>query len=92
MNVVDSSAWLEYFADGPNADFFAPTIENTSELVVPTRVFPLHVRRRPRGKGQRSTLTFPQTQSPGPANLVLCPRNSRNSDFCQKSIRLRKSR
>ena len=22
MNVVDSSGWLEYFADGPNADFF----------------------------------------------------------------------
>lgn len=36
MNVVDSSGWLEYFADGPNADFFAPAIENTDELVVPT--------------------------------------------------------
>lgn len=36
MNVVDSSGWLEYFANGPNADFFAPTIERVSELVVPT--------------------------------------------------------
>lgn len=36
MNVVDSSAWLEYFADGPNAGFFAAAIENTSELVVPS--------------------------------------------------------
>jgi len=36
MNVVDSSAWLEYFADGPNAAFFAPAIEATRELVVPT--------------------------------------------------------
>lgn len=36
MNVVDSSGWLEYFADGPDADFFASTIENTEELVVPT--------------------------------------------------------
>lgn len=36
MNVVDSSGWLEYFADGPNADFFAPAIENISELIVPT--------------------------------------------------------
>lgn len=36
MNVVDSSGWLEYFADGPNADFFAPAIENTEELVVPS--------------------------------------------------------
>lgn len=23
MNVVDSCGWLEYFADGHNADFFA---------------------------------------------------------------------
>lgn len=36
MNVVDSSGWLEYFADGPNADFFAPAIENMGELVVPS--------------------------------------------------------
>jgi len=35
MNVVDSSGWLEYFADGPNADFFSPAIEATSELIVP---------------------------------------------------------
>jgi len=35
MNVVDSSGWLEYFADGPNADFFAPAIEATTELIVP---------------------------------------------------------
>ena len=36
MNVVDSSGWLEFFADGPNADFFAPAIENMPELVVPS--------------------------------------------------------
>jgi predicted nucleic acid-binding protein len=36
MNVVDSSGWLEYFADGPNADFFAPAVENIPELVVPS--------------------------------------------------------
>ena len=36
MNVVDSSGWLEYFADGPNADFFAPPIEATTELIVPS--------------------------------------------------------
>ena len=36
MNVVDSSGWLEYLADGPNAGFFAPGIEATDELVVPT--------------------------------------------------------
>ena len=36
MNVVDSSAWLEYFANGPNAGFFAPAIEKTSDLLVPS--------------------------------------------------------
>ncbi len=36
MNVVDSSAWLEYFADGPNASVFAPPIESTRSLLVPT--------------------------------------------------------
>ena len=36
MNVVDSSGWLEYLADGPNADFFAPSIQSTSTLIVPT--------------------------------------------------------
>jgi len=36
MNVVDSNGWLEYYADGPNADFFASAIERTSELIVPT--------------------------------------------------------
>ena len=36
MNVVDSSAWLEYFANGPNASFFSKAIETTEELVVPS--------------------------------------------------------
>ena len=35
MNVVDSNAWLEYFADGPNASFFADPIEDIKALVVP---------------------------------------------------------
>ena len=35
MNIVDSSAWLEYFADGPNAAHFANAIEDTTALVVP---------------------------------------------------------
>jgi len=36
MNVVDSSACLEYFADGPNAAHFARAIETTRALIVPT--------------------------------------------------------
>ncbi len=36
MNVVDSSGWLEYFADGVNAGFFASAIEATAKLIVPS--------------------------------------------------------
>jgi len=35
MNIVDSSGWLEYFAEGENASFFAPVIEKTDQLIVP---------------------------------------------------------
>lgn len=35
MNVVDSSAWLAYFADESTADFFSSAIEDTDSLVVP---------------------------------------------------------
>lgn len=36
MNVVDSSAWLEYLADAPGADHFAAALEDTDNLIVPT--------------------------------------------------------
>ena len=36
MNVVDSSGWLEYFADGPNASEFARVVESPATLLVPT--------------------------------------------------------
>ena len=36
MNVVDSCGWLEYFANGENADFFAPILEDTEHLLVPS--------------------------------------------------------
>jgi predicted nucleic acid-binding protein len=36
VNIVDSSGWLEYFADGPNADRFATPLGNSAELLVPS--------------------------------------------------------
>jgi len=36
MNLVDSCGWLEYFADGPNAEFYAAALEDTESLIVPT--------------------------------------------------------
>jgi predicted nucleic acid-binding protein len=49
-NVVDSSAWLEYFADAPGATHFASAIEAVDRLVVPAvcllEVFKVVVRQR----------------------------------------------
>jgi len=36
MNIVDSSGWLAYFADGPNAKHFISPLKDTDSLVVPT--------------------------------------------------------
>ena len=36
MNIVDSSGWLAYFADEPNAKYFLIPLKDTSSLVVPT--------------------------------------------------------
>jgi hypothetical protein len=56
-NVVDSSAWLEYFADAPAAGFFAPAIEDAARLVVPTlslhEVFKRLLQQRGDGAGAR---------------------------------------
>jgi toxin FitB len=36
MNVVDASAWLEYFSDSPMAKLFSKPIEEIDKLIVPT--------------------------------------------------------
>ena len=36
MNIVDSSGWLAYFADEPNAQHFLIPLNDTAALVVPT--------------------------------------------------------
>lgn len=50
MNVVDSSAWLSYFASDSDSTVFAEPIENLSELLVPsitiTEVFKNVLRQR----------------------------------------------
>ncbi|MDD5090376.1 MAG: type II toxin-antitoxin system VapC family toxin [Candidatus Wallbacteria bacterium] len=35
MNLVDSCGWLEYLADGPNADYFSGPLLDTDNLLVP---------------------------------------------------------
>lgn len=36
MNIVDSSGWLAYFANEPNAKHFLTPLNDTASLVVPT--------------------------------------------------------
>lgn len=64
MNVVDSSGWLEYFADGSNADFFALAIESVSELVVPSissyEVFKKVLQERGESEGFQAVATMQQ--------------------------------
>ena len=36
MNIVDSSGWLAYFADEPNAKHFYEPLSNFNSLIVPT--------------------------------------------------------
>ena len=36
MNIVDSSGWLAYFADEPNAKHFLTPLNDAASLVVPT--------------------------------------------------------
>jgi toxin FitB len=35
MNIVDSSGWLAYFADEPNAKYFSGPLKDPDSLVVP---------------------------------------------------------
>jgi uncharacterized protein with PIN domain len=64
VNVVDSSGWLEYFADGSNAGFFARAIEATAELLVPTlslyEVFKRVVQQRGEGAALQAVAVMQQ--------------------------------
>jgi len=66
MNLVDSSGWLEFFADGPNAGFFATPLENIDELVVPTisiyEVFKSISRQRDESAGLQAIALMKQGQ------------------------------
>lgn len=56
MNLVDSSAWLEYFGGGPNAGQFARVIEDVGSLLVPTIVLVEVCRRIMQQRGEDEAL------------------------------------
>ncbi|HJQ98469.1 MAG TPA: type II toxin-antitoxin system VapC family toxin [Candidatus Polarisedimenticolaceae bacterium] len=64
MNVIDSSAWLEYFGDGPNASAFSRPIEHLDELLVPSitllEVFRVVARKRGEVQALHAVMTMQQ--------------------------------
>jgi predicted nucleic acid-binding protein len=66
MNLVDSSGWLEFFADGPNASFFYTPLKNVDELIVPTisiyEVFKTVLRQRDESAGLQAVALMKQGQ------------------------------
>ena len=63
-NIVDSSAWLAYFAEEPSATEFAPAIEDVRRLVVPAicllEVFKVVVRQRGEGDALQAVAVMQQ--------------------------------
>ena len=57
MNVVDSSAWLSYFAGEENASVFAAPIENLRKLLVPSITLTEVFRHVCRHRDEESALT-----------------------------------
>jgi predicted nucleic acid-binding protein len=66
MNIVDSSGWLEYFADGPNAADFAEVLESSGDLIVPTlsiyEVFKVVLRQRGESEALRAIALMQEGQ------------------------------
>ena len=66
MNLVDSSGWLEFFADGSNASFFSTPLKEVDELVVPTisiyEVFKTVLRQRDESTGLQAVALMKQGQ------------------------------
>jgi hypothetical protein len=38
VTLVDSSGWIEFFADGPRGDRYAPYLKRPDEVLIPTVV------------------------------------------------------
>jgi predicted nucleic acid-binding protein len=66
LNIVDSSAWLEYFADTSSAEHFVAPIETTKDLIVPVislyEVFKRILQQRGEGEALQAVASMQQGQ------------------------------
>ena len=46
MNLVDSSGWLEYLADEPNADIFSEPLQDLNNVICLYEVFKVVLREK----------------------------------------------
>ena len=79
--VLDSSCWLEYFADTDRADLFASAIENTEQLVVPVLTICEVVKKLSRESGDEvasAALSLMQRGRVVPVDLDLAMRGAFN--------------
>ena len=64
MNIIDSSGWLEYFSDGPNAKHYLPPLNDTSSLIVPVitiyEVFKVVLRESAENEALQSVAEIPK--------------------------------
>ncbi|NTW69679.1 MAG: type II toxin-antitoxin system VapC family toxin [Chlorobiaceae bacterium] len=67
MNVVDSSGWLEFFADGPNAEFFSEPLRDIETVLVPSicyyEVFKVVLRQRNETDAMQAVALMQQAKS-----------------------------
>lgn len=65
LNVVDSSGWLEYLADTPQASQFAPAIEDSTNLVVPAIILYEVFKKVLRERGENDALQVASVMQTG---------------------------
>lgn len=72
MNIVDSSGWLAYFADEPNAKHFITPLKDTASLVIPSvtiyEVFKVVLRETSENEALQAAVAMQKRKSCGSNN------------------------
>jgi len=76
VNIVDSSGWLEFFINGPNAEVFSEPLSDPAKLIVPTislyEVFKVTLHRRGEDAAlQAAAIMYQATMAELTAELAL---------------------
>jgi len=74
MNIVDSSGWLAYFADEPNAKHFLTPLSDSASLVVPTvtiyKVFKVILRESSENEALQAGRCYAKRNGCGPERTI----------------------